>query len=269
MELSRIERLPREDLLPGVLSCLGARDLGALTCAGSAILRGAVCTAWRVLLDRQYPGVAAAPGRAAAALQRPVLAAARARQKQAAAAAARLRGYCCRDADMRTARADGAETVHASVLAAMRAHGADAGVQRYGCYVLWRLAIGSDKDAVVAAGGIEVVLAAMRAHPGDAVALANASCALRFLVAHAPLMQDLAAIAAAGGVAAVRAAMRAHAAEAAVAVAVPFVNPIRLAPLIRGAACEDRNQALKKLHGSPRAIPCLSDRHARLLASSS
>ena len=108
----------------------------------------------------------------------------------------------------------------------------------------------------------------MRAHPGDEGAQANASCALRFLVAHAPLMQDLAAIAAAGGVAAVRAAMRAHAAEAA-AVAVPFVNPIRLAPLIRGAACEDRNQALKKLHGSPRAIPCLSDRHARLLASSS
>jgi hypothetical protein len=242
MELSRIERLPREDLLPGVLSCLGARDLGALTCAGSAILRGAVCTAWRVLLDREYPGVAAAPGRAAAALQRQVLAAARARQKQAAAAAARLRGYY--KTDLRTARA---ETVHASVLAAMRAHGADAAVQRYGCYVLWRLAIGSDKDAVVAAGGIEVVLAAMRAHPGDAVAQANASCALRHLVAHAPLMQDLAAIAAAGGVAAVRAAMRAHAAEA--AVAMPFVNPIRLAPLIRGAACEDRNQALKKLQG--------------------
>jgi hypothetical protein len=42
--------------------------------------------------------------------------------------------------------------------------------------------------------------------------------------------------------------MRAHAAEA--AVAMPFVNPIRLAPLIRGAACEDRNQALKKLQES-------------------
>ena len=66
-----LEDLPRCDVLPQVLDFLGARELGTLACVGSPSLRGAVCTAWRNLLERQWPEDAAKapPGRAAAAVR--------------------------------------------------------------------------------------------------------------------------------------------------------------------------------------------------------
>jgi hypothetical protein len=70
---------------PSSCSSLGARDLGC------ALLRGAASSAWRVMLERDYPGVEAAPGCSVAALK-PLLLAERRRQAAAAAAAAeRLR----------------------------------------------------------------------------------------------------------------------------------------------------------------------------------
>jgi hypothetical protein len=79
------ESLPRDDILPIICSSIGARDLGC------ALLRGAASSAWRVMLERDYPGVEAAPGCSVAALK-PLLLAERRRQAAAAAAAAeRLR----------------------------------------------------------------------------------------------------------------------------------------------------------------------------------
>ena len=61
--------LPARDVLPLVLDFLGPRELGALASAGSHPLRGAVCTAWRSLLQRQWPGAEAKPGCAAMAVR--------------------------------------------------------------------------------------------------------------------------------------------------------------------------------------------------------
>jgi hypothetical protein len=55
-----LDRLPRDDVLPGILICLGTYELGALSCVGSAALRGAVCTSWRALLPPDSAAAAAA-----------------------------------------------------------------------------------------------------------------------------------------------------------------------------------------------------------------
>ena len=51
----------------------------------------------------------------------------------------------------------------------MKAHKGDVDVQLYGCRALGNLAVNADNEtAIAAAGGIPVVLAAMRAHVGNA-----------------------------------------------------------------------------------------------------
>ena len=164
------------------------------------MLRGAASSAWRVMLERDYPGVEAAPGCSVAALK-PLLLAERRRQAAAAAAAERLR----------LSPTHGGAT---AVLGLMRAHPANAAVQRRGCFALWCLCRNSDtsKALVAAAGGRDAVVAAMRSQPGDAALPLNASGALRSLAGcGAP---NFAAIAVTGGIKAVQLAMCAHAANA-------------------------------------------------------
>lgn len=67
-----LDRLPRDAILPLILGGLLPIELGALSCVGSPVLRGAVCSAWRAMLEREFPGVEAAPGCAAAVLRRPM-----------------------------------------------------------------------------------------------------------------------------------------------------------------------------------------------------
>ena len=95
------------------------------------------------------------------------------------------------------------------VLQKMRAEPASAEVQHDGCTELVILAADNDdnKTAIAAAGGIPVVLAAMKAHTGHVDVKGKGCFALRNLAVNA---DNQTAIAAAGGIPVVLAAMKAH-----------------------------------------------------------
>jgi len=95
------------------------------------------------------------------------------------------------------------------VLQKMRAEPASAEVQHDGCTELVILAADNDdnKTAIAAAGGIPVVLAAMKAHTGHADVQRRGCGALGSLAVNA---DNKTAIAAAGGIPVVLAAMKAH-----------------------------------------------------------
>ena len=95
------------------------------------------------------------------------------------------------------------------VLTRMRAEPVSAQVQREGCTELATLARDDPgkRTAIVAEGGIPVVLAAMKAHAGDAEMLVQGCSALTNLAAN---VDNRIAIAAAGGIPVVLAAMTAH-----------------------------------------------------------
>ena len=87
--------------------------------------------------------------------------------------------------------------------------------QQNGCGALWELAVNAEnRVAIAAAGGVEAVVAAMRAHAADAMVQQNGCGALASLAANSA--ENKVAIAAAGGVEAVKAAMRAHSGDTAV-----------------------------------------------------
>jgi hypothetical protein len=210
---AHLEQLPLDSAVPSVLDCLGARELGALSCTGSAVLRRAACTAWRALLQRDFPQAAAAPGSAFHEAARQVKLARALRLRPSCGSAgerspeALVEALC---ADLGAGGLAGVLTVHS----------ADVGMQRE---VLRILALsvatpgergGSAGQAAaitaadfVAAGGIEAVLAVMSAQLTDAP-LQNLGClALRNL---SSLSANGAAIVLAGGIEALLAAMDAH-----------------------------------------------------------
>ena len=137
-----------------------------------------------------------------------------ARQARAARGAARIPPACLSLLGVllvAAAQADpdkGADRVE-DVLAEMRRHPADAGVQEQGCGALWSFNVNADnKVKIAAAGGVADVLAAMRAHRSHAGVQVQGCGALWSLAGNNA--DNKVKIAAAGGIADVLAAMRAH-----------------------------------------------------------
>ena len=135
-----------------------------------------------------------------------------ARQARAARGAARIPPACLLGVLLvAAAQADpdkGAVRVE-DVLAEMRRHPADAGVQEQGCGALWSFNVNADnKVKIAAAGGVADVLAAMRAHRSHAGVQVQGCGALWSLAGNNA--DNKVKIAAAGGIADVLAAMRAH-----------------------------------------------------------
>ncbi len=133
-----------------------------------------------------------------------------ARQARAARGAARITPACLLCVLLVAAQAgpaQGAVRVE-DVLAEMRRHPADVGVQEQGCGALWSLDVNADnKVKIAAAGGIADVLAAMRGHRSHAGVQEQGCGALFNLALHA---DNQVKIAAAGGIVDVLEAMRAH-----------------------------------------------------------
>ena len=101
-----------------------------------------------------------------------------------------------------------------AVCAGLAAHAGDAGVQRWGCQLVVRLAAsGAAARALVEGGAVEAVAAALRTHAqpgGDCVVASNAVSALYYLVRHGGAGAKGAA-AAAGALGLARTALATHA----------------------------------------------------------
>ena len=94
------------------------------------------------------------------------------------------------------------------MVAALRAHPGNAGVQEKGCLALKHMTLNADNKAKAgAAGAIEAVVAALKAHPGNAVVQEKGCTALTNMTTNA---DNQATAGAAGAIEAVVAALKAH-----------------------------------------------------------
>ena len=129
----------------------------------------------------------------------------------------------------------------AAVVAAMRADAGEVRVQEWGCQavrVMMRGKVKKKKEAMAAAGGVEAVVSALRAHGEENAAVAKFACG-----ALGNLCQDtaanalaIAAAVSAGAAPVVQAAMRAHPCEIYLR---SVFGPWLLAKLRSGHSCRD------------------------------